>query len=182
VSTPTERGRDWLDALFANHHRAVLIYAARRVPVAEVDDVLAEVFATAWQHRDRVPDPPLPWLYRTASHHVLHVYRAGGRRDRLAQRLAAEPVAAVSDHAEGVAKRLDDQARVAQAMAALRPPDVEILRLASWEQLDTDEIAYVLGCSRTAAKVRLHRARRRIAARLEQPTTCTGTTSLEVIA
>src|SRR4051794_29200699 len=92
VSTPTERDRGWLDALFADHHRAVLIYTARRVPAADVDDVLAEVFATAWQHKDRVPDPPLPWLYRTASHHVLHVYRARGRRDRLAQRLAAEPV------------------------------------------------------------------------------------------
>jgi RNA polymerase sigma-70 factor (ECF subfamily) len=81
-----------------------------------------------------------------------------------------------------VAQRLDDKARVAKAMAALTPQDAEILRLASWEQLDTDEIAYVLGCSRTAAKVRLHRARRRIAARLEQPTTFTSTTSLEVIA
>jgi RNA polymerase sigma-70 factor (ECF subfamily) len=182
VSTPTRRDRDWLDSLFADHHRAVLVYATRRVPAADADDVLAEVFATAWQHRERIPEPPLPWLYRTASHHVLHVYRARGRRDSLAERLAAEPSSSVTDHAEQVAQGLDDKARVARAMAALTPQDAEILRLASWEQLDTDEIAYVLGCSRAAAKVRLHRARRRIAARLEQPATTTSMTSLEVTA
>lgn len=163
------RDRVWLEALFDDHHVAVLAYASRRVPAHDVDDVLAEVFTAAWQHRDRVPDPPLPWLYRTASHHVLHTWRRRRRTDRLAARLHAQPAPVVDDHADHVAQRLDQAAQVHTALAALTPRDAEVLRLAAWEQLDTDQLAYVLGCTRTAAKVRLHRARRRFAAALHQP-------------
>lgn len=168
--TPQQaRDRPWLEALFACHHRAVLAYALRRVPAHEADDVLAEVFATAWQHRDRVPDPALPWLYRAAAHHVLHSRRGHGRRDRLSARLLAEPPGRQDDHAEAVVSRLDDTARVAAALTQLTPTDAEILRLSAWEELATDEIAYVLGCTATAARVRLHRARRRFAAALRDP-------------
>ena len=45
--------------------------------------------------------------------------------------------------------------------------DRELLLLVGWEQLDHAAAARVLGCSRTALKVRLHRARRRLAAHLE---------------
>jgi RNA polymerase sigma-70 factor (ECF subfamily) len=44
-------------------------------------------------------------------------------------------------------------------MAALREKDRDILQLAYWDGLDTPEIAGVLECSESAAKVRLHRAR-----------------------
>jgi hypothetical protein len=40
--------------------------------------------------------------------------------------------------------------------------DQEVLRLAAWEQLDTPALAYVLECSEVAARVRLHRATRRL--------------------
>lgn len=162
--TATEtRDRAWLESLFASHHAQVLAYAMRRVGPDDVEDVLAEVFAAAWQHRDRVPDPPLPWLYRTASNYVLHTWRRLGRQDRLAVRLQAQPAANAPDPAEAVAGRLDDAARVGAALSTLSVKDAEVLRLAEWEQLDADQLAYVLGCTRNAAKVRLHRARRRFA-------------------
>ena len=165
--TPTlPRGHAWLEALIAAHAGALAAYAARRVPSHEVDDVLAEVFAAAWQHRDRVPEPALPWLYRTASHHVLHTWRRRSRADRLAARLLAEPAGRVDDHADQVAAQMDDHDQVREALASLTPRDAEVLRLATWEGLDTDELAYVLGCTRTAAKVRLHRARRRFTSAL----------------
>jgi RNA polymerase sigma-70 factor (ECF subfamily) len=47
-----------------------------------------------------------------------------------------------------------------QALETLRPADREILSLAFWEELDTDQIARVLGCSKNAAAVRLTRARK----------------------
>lgn len=169
MTAPPPRDRVWLEALFAAHHDAVLAYARRRVAAADADDVLAEVFTAAWQHRDRVPDPALPWLYRTASHHVLHTWRTRSRAERLASRLHAQPAHLADDHAEQVAAHLDQAARVRAALATLTPRDAEVLRLASWEQLDTDQLAYVLGCTRSAAKVRLHRARRRFAQAL-QPT------------
>lgn len=167
MTPPPPRDRAWLEALFDAHHVAVLAYAGRRVPAHDADDVLAEVFTAAWQHRDRVPEPPLPWLYRTASHHVLHTWRSRSRTDRLAARLHAQPAEAVADHAEQVADQLDQEAAVHRALAALGPRDAEVLRLAAWEQLPNDELAYVLGCTPTAAKVRLHRARRRFARALD---------------
>jgi len=41
--------------------------------------------------------------------------------------------------------------------------DREVLLLSAWESLVPAQIAMVLGCSRTTAAVRLHRARRRLA-------------------
>jgi RNA polymerase sigma-70 factor (ECF subfamily) len=39
----------------------------------------------------------------------------------------------------------------------------EVLALAAWEELSSSAIAEVLGCSPNAARIRLHRARRRFA-------------------
>ena len=163
------KDRAWLEQLFADHHRKVLAYSLRRVPPHEADDVLAEVFASAWQHRDRVTDPALPWLYRAASNHVLHALRGHSRRSRLTDRLRAQPQPSADDPADAVGERLDDTARVHVALARLTARDAEVLRLHAWEDLRVDEIAHVLGCTPTAARVRLHRARRRLAAALGPP-------------
>jgi len=51
----------------------------------------------------------------------------------------------------------------AHALARLDEADRELVTLVAWEQLDRDQIAAMLGCSRAAVRVRLHRARRRFA-------------------
>jgi RNA polymerase sigma-70 factor (ECF subfamily) len=48
---------------------------------------------------------------------------------------------------------------VHDALAGLREKDRDILQLAYWDGLGAAEIAGVLRCSESAAKVRLHRAR-----------------------
>jgi len=61
----------------------------------------------------------------------------------------------------------DDVTELARAVAIafvnLNAPDQEILRLAAWEQLSSAEGAAVLGCSVPAYRMRLHRARIRLA-------------------
>ena len=52
------------------------------------------------------------------------------------------------------------------AIDGLTARDRECLQLAEWEQLPPDAAAIAMGCSTSAYKVRLHRARRRLAARL----------------
>ncbi|MFN8158761.1 MAG: sigma-70 family RNA polymerase sigma factor [Candidatus Nanopelagicales bacterium] len=158
------RDEAWLEGVFRAHHRAVLAYAARRVP-DEADDVVAEVFAAAWRHRATVPAEALPWLYRTAAHHVLHRRRSTARRSRLVGRLGGlggddAPTSSL-DPTDEVVDRLDAVARVTRVLDALPPRDAEILRLSAWEQLDVASIAYVLSISPSAVRVRLHRARRR---------------------
>lgn len=53
-----------------------------------------------------------------------------------------------------------------EALAELGERDRELLLLIAWEGLEPAEAAKVLGCSRNALAVRLHRARKRLAAAL----------------
>lgn len=114
------------------------------------------------------PTPRVGWLLRTAHHHVLHTHRAGARRTRLTERVAASAPAAAADHADAVTDRLDARHRVTSALEQLRPTDRELLTLSAWDELDPTELAEVLGCTPLAARVRLHRARRRLAAVLDR--------------
>jgi len=88
--------------------------------------------------------------------------RGERRRGRLAGRLTESALSSSHPaHAEG------EVPWVAAAFALLRDDDRELLALAAWEGLDPGEIAMVLGCSRNAARIRLHRARRRLARGLQ---------------
>lgn len=136
----------------------------RRVPLDDVNDVVAEVLVTAVTKWDRIPeDATLAWLYRTAHHHVAHRHRAQGRRDNLVDRLTAQPEAIEHSHCEAVESSVDASMLVQAALATLSATDAELLRLSSWEQLTTKEISYVLGCREATVRVRLSRARARMA-------------------
>lgn len=163
---PSGHGDDWLTDLFGRHSGAVLAYARRRVDSAEdAEDVVVEVFATAWRRRDAVPDDAaLPWLYATAANVIAHVIRADGRRTRLGGRLASvRPLHADQDDpADAVVAALDARGAVSAALEDLAESDAELLRLWAWEQLEPAEIAAVLGCSTGTARTRMHRARARL--------------------
>ena len=55
---------------------------------------------------------------------------------------------------------------VLAAVASLSPAERDAITLIAWDGLSADEAAIVLGCSRAAFYVRVHRARRRLAAAL----------------
>jgi len=164
---PGHRDRAWFEALFRAHHAAILAYARRRT-ASDADDVVAEVFTVAWRRRDSVPDDPLPWLYRTAAHQVLHAHRGAARRGGLLRRLSgtADPVAGPDPTGDDAASRADGSAAVRDVLARLPTLDAEVLRLWAWEGLDAAAIGYVLDCTATTARVRLSRARRRAQALL----------------
>jgi RNA polymerase sigma-70 factor (ECF subfamily) len=145
----------------ANYHR-VLGYAVRRVGRDDAADVVAETFLVAWRRLDDLPDGDAArlWLYGTARRVLANQRRAARRRDRLSERVRAERVVPV----EPTAPRGPNPA--AAAFARLRPDDRELLALLAWEKLDAGEIAEVFGCSRNAARIRVHRARRRFAREL----------------
>ena len=153
------RDKQWLERLFRDHHGQVLAYARRRVGT-EADDIVSDVFATAWQRREAVPDDALPWLYRTAGNHILHAHRASARRART---VSAAPLEhGGSDFAAGA----DEKDLIMRVLRDLSERDQEILRLWAWEHLELTQISDVLGCSSVAARVRLHRATRRLQTRL----------------
>jgi RNA polymerase sigma factor (sigma-70 family) len=159
----TER-RHRFEELYAAHQVPLLGYALRRTDTTDdAADVLAETFLTAWRRLDDVPpgDQARLWLYGTARRVLANHRRGERRRLALADRLKAELAVSYRqpDFPGGVAE-------IAAAFRRLLVADQELLALAGWEGLGADEIATVLGCSRNAARIRLHRARRRLAAEL----------------
>lgn len=151
------------EELYHAHYAALLRYGARRIGQEAARDVVAETFLTAWRRPDVVPlDNPLPWLYATARRVLANHLRAQTRRGRLDERLGDEVPLVVADHADHVAARTD----VLRALAELSPNDQEVLLLTEWDGLSAQTAAEVVGCSVTAFKVRLHRARQRLTAKL----------------
>jgi RNA polymerase sigma factor (sigma-70 family) len=147
------------ELLYRAHADDVIAYAARRVSGDGVADVVAETFAIAWRRFDQVPEHPLPWLLGVARRVAANQRRGQRRRDALVERVSIQPLPALQADA-GVA-------RVLEALADLPERDREVLRLAAWDGLSAAEAAQVLGCTATAYRLRLHRARRKLAARLE---------------
>jgi RNA polymerase sigma factor (sigma-70 family) len=168
----TER-RHRFEELYAAHRVPVLGYALRRTDnTDDAADVLAETFLTAWRRLDEVPagEQARLWLYGTARRVLANHHRGERRRLALADRLKAELAVSYRqpDYGGGVAE-------IAAAFRRMTTPDQELLALAGWEGLDPGQIAAVVGCSRNAARIRLHRARRRLAAELERTPAGTGT-------
>ncbi|MFE3194352.1 RNA polymerase sigma factor [Nocardia sp. NPDC059240] len=159
---------DFFAAVFDAHYRRVVAFARRRVEPAVADDIAAETFLRVWRKLDEVPrdDFPvgaLPWIYGVARHVLLESARGDRRRGALADRVGTvDPPRVVHNPAT------EDAIVVGKALRELPELDQEILRLHAWEDLDAAAIAAVLGCAVTTARVRLHRARKRLAERLKE--------------
>jgi RNA polymerase sigma factor (sigma-70 family) len=163
VTADDDRAR--FQVLFEAHRSAVLLYARRRVDRDAAADVVAETFLVAWRRLDAVPEDPLPWLYGVArkvvGNHRRALRRSQALVDRLADARATQAWAGSPEHELGAADALR------RALAGLSDRDREALRLVAWEGLDAERAAVAAGCSRAAFAVRLHRARRRLAAALD---------------
>jgi RNA polymerase sigma factor (sigma-70 family) len=159
------------DVLYTACQAAVLGYVLRRSDDPEdAADAIAETFLIAWRRLDEVPygDERRLWLYGVARRVLANQRRGEKRRFALTQRLSTE-LARVPLAVEltGTASEPADALHaLADAFKRLSEPDREILALQGWEGLEPVQIAAVLGCSRNAARIRLHRARRRLAEQL----------------
>ena len=143
------------EQIYAEHLGAVRAYVRRRAPEDVVDDLVAETFLVCLRRPDRVPAEPLPWLYAVARKTIANERRRRERSVTAARRDLAWDAEPTGDNV------------LASAFATLSDRDREILRLVAWEGLSLREAAAVLGCSTVACRVRFHRARTRLAARLE---------------
>ncbi|WP_369372911.1 RNA polymerase sigma factor [Promicromonospora sp. Populi] len=153
------------EELFAAHATAVYRYARSRLPAAETDDVVAEVFAIVWR-KGELPDNPRAWLLGVARRVMANQARARHRRIALVERVRAHPEPAGQDEVR-LTGELDELRR---AMALLRPADREVIALLGAAELSTAEVAQVMGCTTAVAATRVHRARRRLRAAYEKLT------------
>ncbi|MET9275353.1 sigma-70 family RNA polymerase sigma factor [Kribbella sp. NPDC003557] len=167
ADSPPDARRERFEQVFATHRDAVLGYLRRRTDSGhDAADLLADTFLVAWRRLDDVPlDPQTrPWLYGVARRVLANHRRGEGRRHALATKLRGELSDAVPDQ-----HPLQEDSPAARAFRALPEQDRELLSLVAWEELDTAQIATVLGISRNAVRIRLHRARKRFAKLLTAP-------------
>jgi RNA polymerase sigma-70 factor, ECF subfamily len=146
------------EQIYEEHREAVRVFVRRRAPDSIVEDVVSETFLVCWRKLDRVPDEPLPWLFAVARKTLANQRRRLAREQRAG---AVDPVPAVAEP-EPVGDTI-----LAAAFAVLSERDREVLRLIAWEGLSLSQAAVVLGCSALACRVRYHRAKTRLARRLE---------------
>ena len=157
--------RDRFEAVYRNLYEPICGYALRRVREPEdAAEVIAETFATLWRRFDRCPQGAelRPWLFGVARRVIANQRRGERRRSALGERLAVHADSAALG--PGIAEEASGE--LARAFATLSEPDRELLSLVAWEGLSREELAVALGTSRSVARLRLHRARRRLRAAL----------------
>ena len=151
---------DDIVTLYRRHASAVFRFAwGLSGDRSAAEDLVSETFTRLLTRAPRIET-------RTALAYLLAVarnaYLSGRRRQRREVPLAEEPCAPGNDPLS----RLDDQARLASVLLAVHDlPESEraALLLRVDHDLSYDEIASALGISVAAAKVRVHRARLRLA-------------------
>lgn len=164
---PTAEAReDKLRYLYDAQRARLLRYALNRVASAEdAAEVLAETFAIAWAHIDEVPagEGALLWLYTTARGVLANLGRRERRRSALVDRMGEELRRQAGRLGDGPN---EDSLLGLAILASMDEKDRELLMLAAWEGLGPAQLGVVLGCSPTAASIRLHRARARLKKKL----------------
>ncbi len=151
-------------------------YLLRRADPDQVDDVLAETLLVLWRRIDDVPglapdavppwcyDDVMPWCYGVARGCLANARRADRRRRSLLQRLTWATGPRVEEATD------PDHSALHTALAQLRALDREIVLLWAYEELTPSRIAEVTGLTANAVSIRLHRAKKKLAAQLERKT------------
>lgn len=156
-----EEPHERFDALYRLARSKILTYALRRSSSLEdAADIAAETFAIAWRRLDQVPsgEEAVLWLYAVARNLLRKEHQRGQRRCELIERVACN----LPDDALRCPPGDEDGLVALLCLRALPEDDREVLMLGAWEGLRPAAIARVLGCSPGAARVRMHRARRRL--------------------
>lgn len=142
-------------ALYERHSQAVYRFAlALTGRVEDAEDLTAEAFLRVWQAGSRV-DGLTVRAYLVTIVRNLHrsLWRRERRRGEMPDALAAAPV----DPA--VRLELD---RVLAALSQLLPLDREVLVLRAEGGLSYEEISATTGLTAEAARLRAHRARKKL--------------------
>jgi RNA polymerase sigma-70 factor, ECF subfamily len=150
--------RAQFEVLFRDTRAPLLAYLTRRTPAEDAADLLAEVYLVAWRKRADLPagEERRLWLFgvarRLLAEHRRHAWK---RADAEAETGALGTPDARDDDSRGEAVR--------HALESLSDIDRELVTLTTWEGLSPAEAARVVGITAGTARVRLHRARARLA-------------------
>jgi RNA polymerase sigma-70 factor, ECF subfamily len=152
--------------LFRRHAKTIYNFCFRRVgDWATAEDLTSIVFLEAWRLRRRevLPGKVLPWLYGIATN-VVRNRRRSERRYRAALSRVPKPPPE-EDFSDRVDERLDDEARMKEALALLSglpSRELDVLSLCGWFGLSYEDASVALGIPVGTVRSRLSRARQRL--------------------
>lgn len=133
---------------------------------ADADEVAASTFFELWRHRDRVRvvnGSVLPWLLVTAGNLARNHGRKVARYRDVLRRLPRDhewtDPTQIAEEASEAATR---SSAIVRVLDRLKPIDAQLVALTVGGELSIVEAAAALGLTAGAARVRLHRARRRL--------------------
>lgn len=162
--------------VFYRHHvSTVFAYIARRVYESDVAmDITSETFAQAYlargRFRGRTDRQAAAWLYRIAQRQVARYFRKSRVERRALTRLGIEPPALDADELLRI-EELADTASLRDALRAelaqLSQAQRDALTLRVVEELDYAEVAARLDISEEAARARVMRGLKALAAGLK---------------
>ncbi|MDQ2629936.1 MAG: RNA polymerase sigma factor [Actinomycetota bacterium] len=165
------------EAFYREHVDEIQGFVARRVGDPEhAADLTAEVFLAAIgaAHRYRPSrGAPKAWLYGIARTVVAADRRQVARRQTREERLRGSAMLDENDMAQ-IEARIEAAARfrhLYEAMDRLGEAERAILELVAIDELSLTEAATAVGVRPVTARVRLHRARRKLRAELETAST-----------
>lgn len=155
-----------LESIYRDHRQQVL-RAAHRVTgnAQDAEDVLQTVFMRLARREGGSPlsDSPASYLHRAAVNAALDIVRSRQSRratslDEVEQTLPADS-GATPDEVHGLA---EVKMQIRRALAKMSPKSAEIFVLRYFEGFGNNEIARMLGTSRSTVNVILHRTRIRL--------------------
>jgi RNA polymerase sigma-70 factor (ECF subfamily) len=151
--------------LYDRHAPALSAWLRQRSDPDTAQELLAETFAQAWCSRRRF-DPARgsarAWVFGIAQHLLFGYYRRLEVEHRARKRLGVVLEPAHDDEADARLDAVALRARLTVELARLpdRTRDAVLLRVV--EQLDYAELGRRLGCSATAARIRVSRGLREL--------------------
>ena len=155
------------EALVRRHQGPLYNFCLRMLGQAEdAADVAQETFVQLYSHLGRLDErePIAPWLFRVARNRCIDVIRRrrtvplGITDDSGETTLQLEP-ADDEPLPDELAERADLQRLLARAIDALPPAYAEVVSLRYAGERSFAEIAQILDCDESAARVRFHRAK-----------------------
>jgi RNA polymerase sigma factor (sigma-70 family) len=153
-------------ALFRRHSGPLHRYVARRLGPGPAEDIVAEVFLTAFRQRDRYqPGQPdaRPWLYGIATNLIGRHRRSEVRMYRALARTGADPVTEpFTDQVEDRVTAAGTARPLAAALARLPAGHRDALLLVAWGDLTYEQAAASLGVPIGTVRSRISRARSRL--------------------
>lgn len=153
--------------LFERHANRVYNHCFRRVGSWDAAaDCTSIVFLETWRRRREIrltTDSILPWLLAVANNVVRDQRRSQRRYQRALERIPGG--AAIADHADNVAARVDDERTmqlILGLLGGLSRAEQDILSLCVWSEVSYADAAAVLGIPIGTVRSRLTRAKDRL--------------------